>query len=135
MFSSGAVSWSSKKQPVVSLSTTEAEYIAAASCACQCVWLRRVLEQLGYVQEKCTTILCDNSSTIKLSKNPVLRGRSKHIDIRFHFLRELVKDGVVDLSHCNTQDQVADIMTKPLRLEVFLKLRSLLGVCEVPNIN
>ena len=74
------------------------------------------------MQEKCTTILCDNSSTIKLSKNPVLHGRSKHIDIRFHFLRDLVKDGVVDLSHCNTQDQVADIMTKPLRLEVFFKL-------------
>lgn len=135
MFNSGAVSWSSKKQPVVSLSTTEAEYIAAASCACQCVWLRRVLTELGYVQEECTTILCDNSSTIKLSKNPVLHGRSKHIDIRFHFLRELVRDGVVDLRHCNTQDQIADIMTKPLRLEVFLKLRSLLGVCEVPNIN
>ncbi|CAL2265084.1 unnamed protein product [Prunus armeniaca] len=135
MFSSGAVSWSSKEQPMVSLSTTEAEYIAAASCACQCVWLRRVLEKLGYVQKKCTTILCDNSSTIKLSKNPVLHGRSKHIDIRFHFLCDLVKDGVIDLSHCNTQDQVADIMMKPLRLEVFLKLRSLLSVCEVPNIN
>ena len=104
MFGSGAVSWSSKKQHVVRLSTTEAEYIAAASCACQCVWIRRVLEKLGYVQEKCTTVLCDNSSTIKLSKNPVLHGRSKHIDIRFHFLRDLIKDGVVDLNHCNTQD-------------------------------
>lgn len=131
----GAVSWSSKKQPVVSLSTTEAEYIVAASCACQCVWLRRILEKLGHVQEKCTTVLCDNSSTIKLSKNPVLHGRSKHIDIRFHFLRDLVKDGVVNLSHCITQEQVADIMTKPLKLEVFLKLHSMLGVCEVPNIN
>lgn len=135
LLSSGAVSWSSKKQPVVTLSTTEAEYIAAASCACQGVWLRRILEKLGHVQDKCTTILCDNSSTIKLSKNPVLHGRSKHIDIRFHFLRDLAKDGVVELVHCNTQEQLADIMTKPLKLEAFLKLRGLLGVCDVPYIN
>jgi hypothetical protein len=63
----------------VTLSTTEAEYIAAASCACQCVWMRRVLEKLGHKEEKSTLVQCDNSSTIKLSKNPVFHGRSKHI--------------------------------------------------------
>jgi hypothetical protein len=120
---------------VVNLSTTKVEYIVATLYAFQCVWLRRVVEKLGCVQEKCTTILCDNNSSIKLFKNPVLHSRSKHIDIRFHFLRELVRDNVVNLSHCNTQDQVADIMTKLLRLEVFLKFRSLLSVCEVSNIN
>jgi len=104
IISSRAVSWSSKKQHVVSLSTIKAEYIVVASCACQCVWLRRVLEQLGYEQKECTTILCNNSSSIKLSKNPVLHGRSKHIDIRFHFLREMVKENVVNLSYCKTQD-------------------------------
>uniref|UniRef100_A0A2N9FY74 Integrase catalytic domain-containing protein n=1 Tax=Fagus sylvatica TaxID=28930 RepID=A0A2N9FY74_FAGSY len=88
LLSEGAVSWSSKKQPVVTLSTTEAEFVAAASCACQGVWMRRVLEKLGHPQGKCTTVLCDNSSTIKLSKNPVMHGRSKHIDVRFHFLRD-----------------------------------------------
>jgi hypothetical protein len=81
MLGTGAVSWSSKKQPVVTLSTTEAEFIAAASCACQGVWLRRILEKLGHVQGISTTIYCDNSSAIKLSKNPVLHGRSKHIDV------------------------------------------------------
>jgi hypothetical protein len=104
IISSRAVSWSSKKQHIVSLSTTEAEYIVVASCAYQCVWLRRVLEQLGYEQKECTTILCNNSSSIKLSKNPVLHGRSKHIDIRFHFLHEMVKENVVNLSYCKTQD-------------------------------
>lgn len=98
-----AVSWSSKKQPVVTLSTTEAEYIAAAFCACQCIWLRRVLEKLGHKEEKSTLIQCDNNSTIKLSKNPVFHGRNKHIDIRFHFLRDLTKDRVVELSYCNFQ--------------------------------
>lgn len=72
MLSNGAVSWSSKKQPVVSLSTTEAEFISAAACACQAVWMRRILEKLGHVQNGGTTMYCDNSSAIKLSKNPVL---------------------------------------------------------------
>jgi hypothetical protein len=120
---------------VVTLSTTEAEFIAAASSACQAVWLRRILQQLGHEPRKSTTIYCDNSSTIKLSKNPVLHGRSKHIDVRFHFLRELTKDKVVELIQCSSQEQVADIMTKPLKLDVFQKLRTLMGVYPLMDIN
>ena len=135
MLSSGAVSWSSKKQPVVSLSTTEAEFIAATSCACQAIWLRRILEGLNHAQHDSTIFYCDNSSTIKLSKNLVMHGRCKHIDVRFHFLRELTKDGTVEMVHCHTQEQVADIMTKPLKLDTFLKLRDLLGVCLDPGVN
>ena len=116
---------------MVALSTTEAEYIAAALCACQCVWLRRVLEKLRVEEKIGTVIMCDNSSTIQLSKNPLFHGKSKHIDVRFHFLRDLVNDGVVELSYCNSQDQIADIMTKLLKLEQFEKLRDMLGVTEV----
>lgn len=120
LLSGGAVAWASKKQPVVTLSTTEAEFIAAAFCASQCIWMRRILEELGLLQTSCTMILCDNNSTIKLSKNPVLHGRSKHIDVRFHFLRDLVKNEVVELVYCGTNVQVADILTKPLKLEAFV---------------
>ncbi|CAA7024669.1 unnamed protein product [Microthlaspi erraticum] len=133
LLSGGAVAWASKKQPVVTLSTTEAEFVAAAYCACQCVWMRRILEEFGLEQSGSTTIMCDNSSAIKLSKNPVLHGRSKHIDVRFHFLRDLTKDGVVKLVHCGTNEQIADILTKPLKLEVFVRLREKLGVCERLN--
>ncbi|XP_062020877.1 secreted RxLR effector protein 161-like [Rosa rugosa] len=108
--SSGAVAWSSKKQPVVTLSTTEAEFIAAASCACQSVWMQ--------------------TNSQKARPQP----KSKHIDIRFHFLRDLTRDGVVDLVHCGSKDQLADIMTKPLKLEAFLKMRKHLGVCEVQKV-
>lgn len=135
MLSEGAVSWSSRKQPIVTLSTTEAEFVAAAACACQAVWMRRILEKLSHSQTGCTTVMCDNSSTIKLSKNPVMHGRSKHIDVRFHFLRDLTREGAVELIHCGTQDQVADLMTKPLKLDAFLKLRKKLGVCEIAGIN
>ena len=135
MLSSGAVCWSSKKQPVVSLSTTEAEFIAAASCACQATWLRRIMKELGQAQQDSTTIFCDNSSAIKLSKNPVMHGRSKHIDVRFHFLREMTKNETVQLIHCNTQEQVADILTKPLKTDAFLKMRELMGMCLEPGVN
>jgi len=104
LLSSGTISWLSNKQLVVSLSTTEAEFIDAALCACQTVWLKRVLEKLGLNQDKTTIIHCDSSSAINLSKNPVMHGRSKHIDVRFHFLRELTKAGTVELVYCNTQD-------------------------------
>ena len=93
--------------------------------------MRRVLEKLGHFQDKCITMLCDNSSTIKLSKNPIMHGRSKHIDVRFHFLHDLTIDGVIELKHCVTQEQVADIMTKPLKLDAFIKLRESMGMCKL----
>jgi hypothetical protein len=127
----GAISWSSKKQPIVTLSTTEAEYVAAASCACQAIWLRNVLSHLMIKQGGSTLIHCDNSSSIKLSKNPILHGRCKHIEVRYHFLRDLTKEGIVELVHCRSQDQIADVMTKPLKLEAFCKLRQELGMMDL----
>jgi hypothetical protein len=135
LMSSGAVSWCSKKQSIVTLSTTEAEFVAAAVCVCQGIWMKRILEELGHSCGNGINVMCDNSSTIKLSKNPVMHGRSKHIDVRFHFLRNLTKEGKIELLHCGSQDQVADIMTKPLKLEVFQNLRKLLGVCEISDLN
>ena len=131
MLGSGAVSWSSKKQPIVTLSTTEAEFVAATACACQAIWLRKILEELHFKQVGATTVYSDSSSAIKLSKNPVLHGRSKHIDVKFHFLRDLTKEGVIDLIHCRSEDQVADIFTKSLKLAAFQKLRKLLGVVSL----
>jgi len=88
------------------------------------------LQPLNEDQKKATTIHCDNSSSIKLSKNPVIHGRCKHIDVRFHFLRDLAKDGIIELKHCNSQDQLADIMTKPLKLETICNLRTKLGIVD-----
>jgi hypothetical protein len=78
MLGSGVVAWSSRKQPTVTLSTTEAEFIAATHCVCQGIWLKRILDSIGLKQKQCLTVSCNNSSTIKLSKNPVIHGRSKH---------------------------------------------------------
>ncbi|XP_058746032.1 uncharacterized mitochondrial protein AtMg00810-like [Vicia villosa] len=131
---SGAISWCSKKQPIVTLSTTEAEFVAAASCACQSVWLRAIMKQLQQEQTGNTIVYCDNSSSIKLSKNPVMHGRSKHIDVRYHFLRELSRDEIVELKHCKSEEQLADIMTKVLKLETFCRLREGLGMCDISSL-
>ncbi|XP_045831624.1 secreted RxLR effector protein 161-like [Trifolium pratense] len=128
MLGSGAISWSSKKQPIVTLYTTEAEYVAASHCACQCIWLKSVLKHLKIGQGNTTMIYCGNSSSIKLSKNPIMHGRCKHIDVRFHFLRNLAREGIVELKHCTSQEQLADLMTKPLKLDTFVKLKKELGM-------
>ncbi|GKU96244.1 hypothetical protein SLEP1_g9499 [Rubroshorea leprosula] len=131
MLGSGAISWSSKKQPIVTLSTTEAEYVATTSCSCQVIWLRRIMEELELNQHEATSIYCDNSLAIKLSRNPILHGRSKRIHVRYTFLHNLVEDGTIELIYRRIEDQVVDIFTKPLKVATFLKLRELLGVCSM----
>ncbi|KAK2981110.1 hypothetical protein RJ640_021164 [Escallonia rubra] len=127
---SGAITWTSKRQATVALSSSEAEYIAATSSACQAVWLRKLLADLLQDQKGATEIFCDNASAIAMTKNPVYHGRSKHIDIRHHFIRELVANEVISLKFCGTNEQVADILTKSLPREKHVYFRSRLGVCK-----
>ena len=112
----------------MTLSSTEAEYVASTACACHCVWLKGILKELSVKDCNCIHIMCDNNSAIKLSKNPVMHRRTKHIDVRYHYLRNLSSEGTLKLAFCGTDDQVADIMTKPIKLDQFVKLRGLLGV-------
>ncbi|BBH07107.1 Leucine-rich repeat protein kinase family protein [Prunus dulcis] len=107
------VSWLSKKQNCVSLSTAEAEYIAAGSCCTQLLWMKQMLNDYGIHQGKMVTF-CDNMSAINISKNPVQHSRTKHIDIRHHFIRELVEENVLSLEFVSTEKQLADTFTKPL---------------------
>ncbi|KAK2976159.1 hypothetical protein RJ640_001087 [Escallonia rubra] len=127
---SGAITWTSKRQATIALSSSEAEYIAATSSACQAVWLRKLLADLLQDQKGATEIFCDNASAIAMTKNPVYHGRSKHIDIRHNFIRELVANEVISLKFCSTNEQVADILTKSLPREKHVYFRSRLGVCK-----
>jgi hypothetical protein len=107
------VSWSSKKQNCVSTSTAEAEYVAAASCCSQALWMQTQLRDYGYTFNK-IPILCDNKSAIAISANPVQHSKTKHIDIRYHFLKHHVEEGNVEMYFVNTQFQLADLFTKAL---------------------
>jgi hypothetical protein len=123
-----AFTWTSKKQAIVTLSSCEAEYVAANSAVCHAIWLRNVLKHLGFPQEVPTEIYVDNRSAIALAKNPTHHERSKHIDTRYHFIREHVKAKEVELVSCRTHDQAADIFTKPLKHEAFIRMKTMLGM-------
>ncbi|GKC32580.1 hypothetical protein Tco_1039874 [Tanacetum coccineum] len=124
----GAISWSSKKQATVALSSTEAEYVAACASACQAVWLRGILSDLGQQQSRATSIKCDNQSAVMLSRNPVLHGRTKHIDIKHHYIRELIANEEIQLDTCRTDEQVADLLTKSLPQMKHEELSAQLGM-------
>ncbi|KAH9697084.1 hypothetical protein KPL71_023464 [Citrus sinensis] len=117
-----AFTWMSKKQPIVTLSTCEAVYVAATSSVCHAIWLRNLLKELGLPQEEPIEICVDNKSTIALSKNPVFHDRSKHIDTRYHFIRECIARKEVQIKYVKSQDQAANIFTKPLKKEDFVWL-------------
>ncbi|XP_065623620.1 uncharacterized mitochondrial protein AtMg00810-like [Quercus suber] len=125
------VSWMSKKQNSVSLSTTEAEYIAAGSCCAQLLWMRKLLHDYGISQD-IMCVFCDNTSAINLSKNPVQHSKSKHIEIHYHFIRDLVEDKTVCLEFINTDNQKADIFTKPLDGPRFESLCKTIDVGIIP---
>ncbi|KAL0553674.1 hypothetical protein IC582_007575 [Cucumis melo] len=121
------VSWFSKKQNCVSLSTVEAEYIAVGSGCTQMLWMKNMLNEYGIIQDV-MTLYCDNMSAIDISKNPVQHSRTKHIDIRHHFIRELVENKVITLQHIRSNSQLADIFTKPLDATTFQHLHACLRV-------
>ncbi len=128
MLGNNVISWTSKKQPVVALSTTEAEYIALCFATQEAVWLRRLLESVQQEQNGPTTIVEDNQGTIGMAKNPRDSSRTKHIDIRYHFNREAVEKNITQIEYCETGDMVADTFTKPLPKPAFEKHRALMNI-------
>jgi hypothetical protein len=108
------VSWSSRKQELVTLSTAEAEYIAATHAVKECIWLRRLIGEIFPRLITKTTLFCDNQAALRLAMDDNYHARTKHIDIRFHFIRQTVEDGSIDIIYCPTDDMTADILTKAL---------------------
>src|SRR5882757_3786446 len=111
---SGLISWFSKKQSRVALSTAESEYVIACSASCEAVWLRKLLSDLFDPQMDATCIHCDNQSCMKLSENPVFHDKSKHIEIRYHYIRDVVQRGAVKIQYVAIDEHIADVLRKPL---------------------
>ncbi|KAL5576689.1 hypothetical protein UlMin_018388 [Ulmus minor] len=107
------VSWKAQLQPVVALSTTEAEYIAATESVKEAMWLKGLVGELGCVHDK-VEVFCDNQSSIHLTKNQMFHERTKHIDIKLHFIRDVVSQGIVSVEKVHTDDNPADMLTKPV---------------------
>jgi hypothetical protein len=120
----------SKKQPIVALSTCEAEYVAASLGVSHAIWLRILLQELKCPQLESTEIRVDNKSAIELAKNPVHHERNKHIDVRVHSIREHIKDGEVRVVHVQSNEQAADIFTKVLPKPLFENCKQMFGMMK-----
>jgi hypothetical protein len=110
----GAILWGSRKQELVTLSTTEAEYVAATHAAKEALWLRRLIGEVFRPLDKPTTLYCDNQSAIALTKDGTYHARTKHINIHYHFIRFSVENNSISLIYCPTDSMVADTLTKAL---------------------
>jgi hypothetical protein len=128
------VSWSSKKQTSVVLSTAEAEYVVVGQCCAQLLWMRQTLRDFGYNLSK-VPLLCDNESAIRMADNPIEHSHTKHIDIRHHFLRDHQQKGDIEVYHISIENQLADIFTKSLDEKTFCRLRSELNVLDSCNLD
>jgi hypothetical protein len=116
----------------VALSTAEAEYIATGHCCAQLLWMRQTFRDYGYKLTK-VPLLCDNESAIRMAHNPIEHSRTKHIAIRYHFLRDHQQKGDIEIAYINTKEQLADIFTKPLDEQTFNKLRHELNILDSRN--
>jgi hypothetical protein len=126
------VSWSSKKQNSVALSTVEAEYISGGSCCAQLLWMKATLNDFG-IKFKQAPLLCDNESVVKLTNNLVQHARTKHIDVRHHFIRDHQQKGDISIENVGTKNQLADIFNKPLDEKRFCKQRNELNILDFSN--
>ncbi|MCO5578230.1 hypothetical protein L7F22_032068 [Adiantum nelumboides] len=123
----GTVSWRSRLQTCVTQSTTEAEYVAASEACKEAIWLGRLMTDLG-IKEETPMLHCDSQSAIQLARNPIYHSKTKHVDVKYHFIREMVEDKQVQLVKVHTTDNSADLLTKGLSGESFAHCRKILGV-------
>ena len=135
LLNGGSVAWGSRRQQCVSLSTTEAEYVAACETARQVTWLRNILHDVGVIQEKATPLFCDNQGAIHLSKNPEDHKRTKHIDIQYHYVRKCQSEGTISVEYVPSVDQLADMFTKALPRTAFESNRNSISVLFVPDVS
>jgi hypothetical protein len=126
-FRGGPVAWSSKKQSCIALSTTEAEYVAACEATKTAVWLRYLLQDFSGKEEE-VPMFCDNQGAVKLVHNPEYHPKTKHIALRYHFVRRAVEEKMVNVNFVRSEDQLADIFTKALPGPAFSKMRKRIGV-------
>ena len=127
----GAITWKSKKQTVIALSSTEAEYVALSEAGREATWLRNLYNELGFPQQSATVIKGDNDGSVILANNPQFHQRSKHIAIRHHWVRNLVVDKVLSIENCRDPEQTADVLTKALPSPKFSRHRGEMGIQSI----
>jgi len=123
------VSWVSKLRTVVALSTTEAEYMVATQACKEAIWMKKLMEELGHKQEK-IPLYCDSQNVLHIARNPAFHSRTKHIDVQYNFVREVMEDGSVDFQKVHTKKNPANALTKPINTNKYVWCRSSYGLTE-----
>lgn len=131
-YGGGVIAWGSRKQTSVALSSTEAEFISLAEGCQELIWTKRLLEEMTDEMMKSITVFEDNQSCIKLVEGDRIERRSKHIDVRYFFVRDLQQKHVIKLKYCPTETMIADILTKPLQSLRLEQLRKMIGIMPDP---
>jgi hypothetical protein len=124
------ISWMSRKQSSIALSTAEAKYIDACSASCKAIWLQKLLTDLFDLEMEATMILCENQSCIKMTESHVFHDRLKHIEICYDYICDMVQRGALKLQYISTYEQVADVLTKPLSRVKFENFRDKIGIVQ-----
>jgi Reverse transcriptase (RNA-dependent DNA polymerase) len=124
------VTWRSKKQNVVALSSAEAEFRGISKGLCKLLWLKKLLTELGFPQKRAMNLFCDNKATIDISHNPVQHDRTKHVEVDRHFIKEKLETNVIQIPHVRSEEQIADILTKGVASKVFLYTLDKLGMID-----
>ena len=134
-FGNSPIAWSSKLQPTIALSSTEVEYKVLSEAAINITYLRRLFSELQIDNKTPTPIMCDNLSSIRLVRNPILHAQTKHFDIQHHYIQEKFEDGTINVTFIPSGDQQADLLTKPLAPQKFLHNRNITSITMLPNPN
>jgi hypothetical protein len=129
-----AICWRSTKQKIVTLSTAEAEIVAASEAARQTIWIRNMLEELGFNQGNATEMMEDNNACIRIATKPESRSRTRHISLKYHYIQEQVEEGTIKMKRCDTTEMAADILTKAVPRSVLEKLVKFLGMQEIQSL-
>lgn len=132
-YMSSQITWCSQKQDTVTLSSCEAEFMASTADACRAIWLQDLMSEIVNKAQEKVIIRINNKSAIELTKNHVFHGRSKHIHIRYHFTHNCVENEQVEVEYVPSEEQKADILTKPLAQTNFKEMKSLIGIKDVSN--
>jgi len=133
LLGSSLISWNNKKHAHVALSIAKAEYIVVGHACAQSIWLKHKLMDYGVKLEE-VPLYCDNTSAINLTKNPIQHSKTKHIEIRHHFIRDHIQKGDIKIMFVKTENQLVDLFTKPLACDRFNKLRTELGILDMKNV-
>lgn len=131
--SGAAISWKSQKQTCVALSTAESEYVALSAASQEALWLKRLIGEITGEDTRPMELMEDNQSAICMATNPVFHGRTKHVELKYHFVRDQVTQGHIKLTYCPSERMVADILTKSLPATKFKNLRDCLGITKYPE--